>query len=132
MVLDWWNFGFWSICELYCLILHYSGDLGIKIEKLLDVRVSFTSVISYYEEYLKAGGEESIKVALEKLLFHNNFNRLVECIVIMIAEDVANIMKIVKGIIIKLDVNNKQSKKSAKVRVSQLANLTSVNYEVKD
>jgi len=35
----------------------------------------------------------------------------------MIAEDVSNIMKIVKGIIIKLDVNNKKSKKSARVRV---------------
>jgi len=82
----------------------------------LDVRVSFQSVISYYE-YLKVGGEENIKVALEKLLFNNSFNRLVECIVIMIAEDVSNIMKIVKGIIIKLDVNNKKSKRSARVRV---------------
>jgi hypothetical protein len=75
-------------------------------------------VISYYEEYLKAGGDEDIKVALEKLLFHNNFNRLVECIVIMIAEDVSNIMKIVKGIIIKLDVNSGKSRRSARVRVS--------------
>jgi oligoendopeptidase F len=75
-------------------------------------------VISYYEEYLKAGGDEDIKVALEKLLFHNNFNRLVECIVIMIAEDVSNIMKIVKGIIIKLDVNGGKSRRSARVRVS--------------
>ena len=75
-------------------------------------------MISYYEEYLKAGGDEDIKVALEKLLFHNNFNRLVECIVIMIAEDVSNIMKIVKGIIIKLDVNNGKSRRSARVRVS--------------
>jgi hypothetical protein len=31
VILDWWNFGIWSICELYCLILHYSGDLSIKI-----------------------------------------------------------------------------------------------------
>lgn len=31
VMLDWWNFGIWSICELYCLILHYSGDLSIKI-----------------------------------------------------------------------------------------------------
>ncbi len=75
-------------------------------------------MISYYEEYLKAGGDEDIKVALEKLLFHNNFNRLVECIVIMIAEDVSNIMKIVKGIIIKLDVNSGKSRRSARVRVS--------------
>ena len=75
-------------------------------------------MISYYEEYLRAGGDEDIKVALEKLLFHNNFNRLVECIVIMIAEDVSNIMKIVKGIIIKLDVNNGKSRRSARVRVS--------------
>lgn len=75
-------------------------------------------MISYYEEYLKAGGDEDIKVALEKLLFHNNFNRLVECIVIMIAEDVSNIMKIVKGIIIKLEVNSGKSRRSARVRVS--------------
>ena len=64
------------------------------------------------------GGDENIKVALEKLLFHNDFNRLVECIVIMIAEDVSNIMKIVKGIIIKLDINNKKSKRNARVRLS--------------
>jgi hypothetical protein len=75
-------------------------------------------VISYYEEYLKVGGDESIKVAVEKLLFQHAFNRLVECIVMMIAEDVSNIMKIVKGIIIKLSINNKFNKVSARVRVS--------------
>lgn len=132
VVLDWWSLGIWSITELYCLILHYSGDLGIKIEKLLDVRVSFASVISYYEEYLRAGGEESIKVAVERLLFHPDFNRLVECIVIMIAEDVSNIMKIVKGIIIKLDINNQKSRRTARIRVSELASLVSVDYEVRD
>jgi hypothetical protein len=36
----------------------------------------------------------------------------------MIAEDVSNIMKIVKGIIIKLSINNKFNKVSARVRVS--------------
>jgi hypothetical protein len=50
--LHWWRFGGWTICEIYCLVLNYCSDLSSKIEKILDARVSFLSLINYYEKYL--------------------------------------------------------------------------------
>ncbi len=50
----------------------------------------------------------------------------------MITEDVSNIMKIVKGIIIRWDINKRESKKTGKVLIGESARATSVYYEVKD
>jgi hypothetical protein len=124
--IQWWKFGAWAVCEIYCLALHYCSDLSSKIEKILDVRVSFSSLINYYEKYLEYGGQQCMKIALEKLLFQKEFSRLIECIVLMITEDVSNIMKIVKGIIIKWDINKKSNKKRGKIVICELASAVSV------
>lgn len=84
MELDWWRFGGWTVCEVYCLVLNYCSDLSSKIEKILDVRVSFQSLIEYYEKYLEVGQTDGLKIALERLLFQKSFNKLVESIIIMI------------------------------------------------
>ena len=49
--------------------MNYCGDLSSKIDKILDVRVSFASLINYYEKYLECENELGIKIALEKFLF---------------------------------------------------------------
>ncbi len=63
--LDWWKFGGWTVGEVYCLIMNYCSDLGSKIDKVLDVRISFASLINYYEKYLELGNLLSVKVALK-------------------------------------------------------------------
>jgi hypothetical protein len=98
--------------------LNYCSDLSSKIDKILDVRISFLSLINYYEKSLEFGNDFSIKIALEKLIYQKQFNRLVESIIIMITEDVGNIMKIVKGIIIKWSINDKNKRKRAKLVIS--------------
>lgn len=50
----------------------------------------------------------------------------------MITEDVGNIMKIVKGIIIRWAINKNNAKKTSKLVISEFASATSVDYEVKD
>lgn len=54
-----------------------------------------------------------------------------ESIIIMITEDVGNIMKIVKGIIIRWDINS-SSKKRANIVISEFASAVSVGYMIKD
>lgn len=88
-------------------------------------------MIQYYEKYLEVGQGDGLKVALERLLFQKGFNRLVESIIIMITEDVGNIMKIVKGIIIRWDINA-ASKKRANIVISEFASAVSVGYMIKD
>lgn len=59
-------------------------------------------------------------------------NRLIENILLMISEDVNNIMKIVKGIVLKFTINKVLTKKKAKVIIFEYANAIFVEYEVID
>jgi len=58
-------------------------------------------------------------------------SQLIETILLMITEDVRNIMKIVKGIILSLSVNTSKNKK-ANVIISTNVSAVSVEYSVKD
>ena len=49
---DWSHFDAWNVAQLFCMILTYCGDLFAKMDKALDVRISYLSLMNYYEKYL--------------------------------------------------------------------------------
>lgn len=103
--LNWQLMGPWTIADFTSSVVHYCSELHHKIDGVLDVRLSFLSLIELYKQQLKQGTTLPIKIASEKFLYNSSFCDLLERILLMVTEDIGNIMSIVKGIIIKFQIN---------------------------
>ena len=87
--------------------------------------------MNYYKGLRNIGEDRSIRICCEELLFHKDFEGLLENILLMITEDIRNIMTLVKGIIVKLTINESKRRVS-KVVLSSSSSIYSVDYEVKE
>ena len=76
MCINWSQFGAWTISSVTASVLHYCSELSNKIEEVLDVRISFLSLLEYYRESMKAGEMLPMRQSIDKLLFGKAFSDL--------------------------------------------------------
>ena len=66
--------GAWTISSVTASVLHYCSELSNKIEQILDVRVSFLSLLNYFKQSIQIGENNSVRHCTEKLLFGKAFS----------------------------------------------------------